>query len=240
MTQQSPIEIEQVHGIFYGCTLDQAQCEILAIQNIDRKILAIEPKLYAYKWFDYKELHPTMATYLFAHHYNRAYGDFMGACLDRGKRFMVSFKGKDVMLAREKKSFWKLRQKIDELGIRYDFFCREAMNWCIANGWRQPPRPAHVATNDELIIHVTNLWEMECRGKIQWAISPRYTAAAFVGAPDQLAYEKHLMERIMQRAHPKFSIHAALYLHDALRIEAAIQALPYTAIVEATAIFLRK
>lgn len=238
MTHQTPSEIEQTHGSFFGAALDPQSCDVLAIAKIDRKLLNRETALYKSKWFDYRPMHPVLATYLLAHHYNRAYGDMVGQCYDHNKRFMVAFKGKDVMACREVKSFWKLRQRIDELGIRYDFFCREAMSWCIDNGWKQPPRPAHVATNDELIIHVTNLWEMESRAKIQWARSARFTAAAFVGAPDQLAYEEHLTARIMQRPHPKYSIHAALYLHDALRIEAAIERLPLSAVSDAIEICL--
>ena len=233
MTHPSPSELEQTFGQFFGSSLDENTCEILAIANIDRKTLDMESRLYRHKWFDYRTVHPTMATYLFAHHYNRAYGDIMGKCYDRSKRFMAAFKGKDVMACREVKSFWRLRQKADELGMRYDFFCREAMLWCTENGWKQPPRPAHVGSNNDLLIHASNMWELECRAKIQWSRSPRFTTSAFVGSPDQLAYEDQLAARIMQKAHPKFSLHAALYLHDAIRIEAALSRFPLTAINDA-------
>lgn len=227
--------IERTHGQFFGSSLCQQQCEILAIANIDRKMLTHEARLYALKWFDYRPMHPTLATYLLAHHFNHAYGVMMAAGFDAKKRFMVSFKGKDVMTVREKKSFWKLRQKIDELGIRYDFFCHEAMKWCLAHGWKQPPRPCHLATNDEMIIDITNLWEAECRARIQWAHDQRFTASAFIGAPDQLAYEELLLERIMQKPHPKYALHAALYIYDALRIETAVARLPTQAVRDAIA-----
>lgn len=222
MHSPSTAELESIHGPFYGATLDRLSCEAQAIARIDAKLLAREPALYKSKWFDYRPLHPALATYLLAHCFNRAYGDFMARCFNHKKRFMAAFKGKDVMACREVKSFWKLRQKIDELGIRYDFFCREAMAWCESMGWHQPPRPAHVSTNADLIIHVANRWEEERRAKIQWARLPRYTAAAFVGAPDQLAYEEYLAGAIMTRTHPKYSLAAALYVHDALRVEAAL------------------
>jgi len=238
MQYPSEKELELIHGPFFGMQMEEIARDALAIARIDRKFLAREPELYKSKWFDYRPLHPTMATYLLAHCFNRAYGEHMGECFDRKKRFMASFKGKDVMGCREVKSFWRLRQKIDELGMRYDFFCRHAMAWCAANGWRQPPRPSHVLNNDELIIEVANLWEMEQRGKIQWAKLSRYTAACFVGAEDQLAYERHLAERIMQRAHPKFAIRTALYQYDAMRIEAVLQLLPLSAINEAISMSL--
>lgn len=240
MNHASPTDLAETFGPYYGSDLDWNSCEILAIAKIDRKLLNKETKLYGQKWFDYRNLHPTMATYLFAHYFNRAYGAFMGESFDHKKRFMAAFKGKDVMAAREVKSFWKLRQRVDEMGVRYDFFMREAMAWCGSRGWKQPPRPAHLATDDEVLLHVSNLWENEQRAKIQWAVSRRFRVENFVGAPDQIAYEQHLAQRIMERAHPKFSLHAALYLYEALRIETAIELLPPQAIADAQNISLEK
>ncbi|UUZ75559.1 hypothetical protein LP414_27975 [Polaromonas sp. P1(28)-13] len=203
---------------FYGSDLSLEHCEVLAIQNIHRKLLSAEAKLFSTKWFDYRPLHPVQATYLMVHHYNRAFGDFIGTALDRSKRYTQAFKGKDFMLAREKPSFWRLRQRIDELGIRYEFFLREAMNWHIARGWGKsvmnPPRPAHLATNDEMIVDVSNAWARECRAKIQYAASPRFAVPQFVGSADQLAYEAYLIEQIKRRPSPMYALHGALYLFE--------------------------
>ncbi|MPQ56324.1 hypothetical protein [Duganella sp. FT27W] len=238
MTQATSTELTETFGPYFGSELDWSSCEILAIAKIDRKLLGLDTALYEKKWFDYRNMHPTMATYLFAHHFNRAYGDFMGECFDHKKRFMAAFKGKDVMAAREVKSFWKLRQKVDDMGMRYDFFMREAMAWCAGRGWKQPPRPAHLATQDEVLLHVSNMWELEKRAKIQWAVSARFKVQNYVGAPDQLAYEQYLISAIASRAHPKFSLHAALHQYEALRIEAAISHFPEQAIREACEISL--
>ena len=229
----SPTRAEQIFGSFYGSALDQDQCEVLAIANIDRKLLAAEPALFGKKWFDYRPLHPTAATYLFTHHFNRAYGDFVGEYFDHKRRFMKAFKGKDFMQAREKKSFWKARQKADELGVRYDFFVREAIGWCGENGWHQPPRPSHIATNPDILLHVANRWEVEQRTRMQWAKDPRYTAQEFAGAPDQIAYEEYLLGRLKSRPHPHYGLHAALYIFDALRIETALERMPEACVSQA-------
>lgn len=218
---------------YYGSTTDRDHCEVLAIQYIDHKLLTAEARLYNLKWFDYRAMHPVLATYLFVHHYNSAYGTFMGQAYNMEKRFMNAFKGKDFMSAREKKSFWKLRQTVDELGIRYEFFMRAAMNWYHARGWTQAPRPQHVNSNAEMIVDVTNLWVEECRAKIQFATSPRYTAAAFVGGADQLAYEAFIVDQIGHRAHPKYALNAALYVFDALRIETAVRHFPTHVVADA-------
>jgi len=220
MSEVSPSE---THGPYFGSALTFNECEILAIANIDRKVLAGEAKLYQDKWFDYRPLHPTQATYLFAHHFNRAYGTFMLTAYGKGGGFMAGFTGKDVMNAREKRSFWLLRQKIDEMGVRYDFFMRKAMDWCITAGWRQPPRPCHITTNSDMLVEIANAWALERKAKIQYAKSPRYVTSAFVGGPDQLAYEDYLVGEIAQRPHPRFGIHASLYVHDAIRIETVLR-----------------
>jgi hypothetical protein len=222
---------------FYGSSLDLASNEILTIQNIDRKLLAIEPKLYGLKWFDYRPLHPATATYLMVHHYNRAYGDFVGRALNHNRRFMTAFKGKDFMQVHERKSFWRLRQRIDEMGIRYEFFLREAMNWYIKHGWgkqaKHPPRPGQMAANDELLLDVSNAWARECRAKIQFASHARYRASQWVAAPDQLAYQEYLVTSIKRRPHQQYGLHSALYLYGCLRIEEAVLQFPPETVVAA-------
>lgn len=211
---------------YYGSELSLDDCEILMIDNIHHGIVKKESALYAMKWYDYRDLHPTQATYLMVHHYHRAFGDFIGIALDRTRRYTQAFKGKDFMLTREKRSFWRLRQKIDELGIRYEFFLREAMTWHLKRGWGKgvmhPPRPAHLASNDEMIVDVSNAWVRECRGKIQYAVSERFKVPNFVAAPDQFAYEAHLIEQIKKRTRPAYALNAALYVFDSLRIESAL------------------
>jgi hypothetical protein len=228
-------EIERVFGHFYGADTSLHQCEVLAIARIPPKVLAGEARLYGCKWFDYRPLHPVLATYLMAAHFNRAIGRFMVAHLDSRRGHVCSFKGEDVMAVREVKSYWQLRQKIDELGLPYDFFFGVALAWYGARGWTRPPRPGHISGDAELLLEAANAWERQARAVIPWAAHARYTAAQFAGAPDQLAYQEHLLARIMQKAQPQFALHAALYLHDALRIEAAMQRLPWPAIDAAIA-----
>lgn len=232
-TEDNPSAIDATHGAFFGSSLDHFTCEALAIAKIERRALALEPELYERKWFDYRRMHPTLATYLFAHHFNMAYGRFMGEAFDHKKRFMAAFKGKDVMAAREVRSFWKLRQKADQAGIRYDFFCRHVMQWCMINGWRRPPRPAHAATNDDMLVWIEGQWQLEQRAKIQWSKDPHFAASNWCAAPDQIAYENYLLDQIMSKPLPQFALHAALYIYDALRIETAIEKLPASAIAAA-------
>jgi hypothetical protein len=224
---------------YYGSELDADSLEILTIQRIDARLLACEPALMRRKWFDYRPLHPAQATYLMVHHYNRAYGDFIGQTLDVKRRFTQVIKGKDFMTAREVKSFWRLRQRIDELGVRYEFFLRAAMAWLIERGWGKgsphPPRPAQLLREDEMVQDICNAWHRECKAKIQYAQHPRYQVANWVAAPDQQEYEQWIVSQVKARAHPRFALASALYEFDALRIEAAIEHFPDETLREAIA-----
>jgi hypothetical protein len=222
-------------GYFFGHDLDFLHAELLALQHIDDGLLKKEAELFRTKWFDYRRMHPTKATYLLAHEYNKAYGYCMGIMKDAGMRFMKGFKGMDCMKAYEKKSFWRLRQLIDGLGIRYDFFLHEAMKWYIANGYRQPPRPSHIGANADLITDIMLRWEEECAGRIQWPKDTRYKAKNFIGHVDQLDWELWLVGQINQRRHPQYALSTALYIEGSLRIEAAIQHFPERVVDQAIA-----
>lgn len=222
-------------GQFFGADLGRDACDVLAIQHIPAKLRAEEPELYGKKWFDYRRMHPVIATYLFAHQYSEAYSRMTVAVEDfeRGK-FKRGVKTPDFFESREKLSFWRLRQFADLHGIRYDFFMREAMNWCIARGWRQPPRPAHIYSNADMILDVLNAWTQECRAKLQYPKDDHFQIESWCGAQDQLAYEQWLLDQIATRRVPRFALHAAVYVEGVLRVEAAIERFGYEAVSAAT------
>lgn len=210
-------------GYFLGHDLDLLHAELLAIQHIPTKLLKAESELMRKKWFDYRRMHPTKATYLLAQTYNRAYQQCMVVMKDRSGQFMRGFKGIDFMESRERLAFWRLRQLIDVLGIRYDFFLRKAMDWHIEAGWLQPPRPAHIGANSDLVTDIMLAWEEECEARIQYPRDTRYKAANFFGHVDQLDWENWLVEQIKVRRHPQYALHGALYVEGVLRIEKAIE-----------------
>ena len=211
-------------GYFYGHDLTFLHAELLAIQNVKDALLKKESALMKVKWFDYRRMHPTKATYFLAHSYNKAYSRFISITQDgRSAPYMRGFKGMDFMLTKERLSFWRLRQHIDKLGIRYDFYLMKGMDWCIANGWLQPARPSHLMTNEEMVTDIMMAWEEECAIRMQFALDDRYKVSNFFGHSDQLAYEQFIIDSIKTRQRPHFALNAALYLEDAVRIEKALE-----------------
>ena len=227
--------IPKLQGSFYGCELDPAQADIATIQHIQPKLLKQEPELMRKKSFDYRRMHPTVATYLFVAEYIKAFKRMTAAAFDVDRaQFVKGMKEIDFMDSRERNTFWKLRQKADECGVRYDFFMRSAMQWCLARGWHQPPRPSQIYSNDDMIVAILDAWAMECRAKIQYPEDPHFLVENWVGSVDQLAYEAYLVERIKQKPTPKYALNAAIYEMGVLRIEAALEHFPVATVEAAT------
>lgn len=176
------------------------------------------------KWFDYRRMHPTKSTYYLAHQYSKAYGNAIRVMKDgETGKYIKGYKGLDFMSTKEKLSFWRLRQAIDKLGIRYDFYLRFVMNDCIEKGWKQPPRPCHMASDKEVVLAALTAWEEECRNRIQFCRDDRYKVFNFFGHKDQIAYEKFIIQQIKSRTHKHYSLHASLYVEQAVRIEEAVR-----------------
>ena len=209
-------------GPFYGANFGQLECETIAIQFIPRDRRLPDAELMQTKWFDYRRLHPVQATYFMVECYSRAYGDFTRMAIDKKLQYRRGIKGSDFFQRREHLSFWKLRQLIDSLGIRYDFFMHHAARWCFEHGWLQPPRPQHITSNESMVADIVIAWESECSARMQFAADSWFRTERFEGHSTQRAYEQAIVTQIKQRQHAKFSLHASLYIYDAIRFETAL------------------
>lgn len=207
---------------FFGGEFNREYYEALAVSKIPLVVLRDEPSLFAKKWFDYRQFHPTKSTYLLAHCYTKAYQRFLAQAVEIKQSYSKGFTGKDVMEAREKLSFWKLRMKCDDYGVRYDFACRFAMEWCLARGWKRPPRPNQLLEKAEFWTDMADAWARESRGIFQYATNQRYEANQFIGAPDQVIYENEVVSMVKRSRVREIALHTVLYLKNALRIERAI------------------
>lgn len=228
-------------GSFIGADRDFDAYESVAFKLIPKKLREKEAALFGSKWFDYRQMHAVQATYLFVHFYNVAYGGFLAQTSDVKLRYAKAIKGGDVFLQNEGKghrdrlAFWRLRQRADEYGIRYDFFVRAAFACFVEDGWVNAPRPQHV-DNDEITLRVLDAWHRDCRDRIQWARNPFFTVKEWSGHPDQTAYESSIVEAIKRKPTKRFAIHGAIYERDALRIERAIVEFSEDDVAEAIAL----
>lgn len=214
-------------GNFYGGNLGFLNYEILTIQHIPHADLKREVGLMDAKWFDYRRLHPMQATYYLVRCYNDAYQAFVRKAIDAAKApFMRGIKDHDFLNSKEKMTFWRLRQNLDQYGLPYDFFLTFAMGWhyrTVANGKIYAPRPNHFVKNEELFADAILAWEEQCKTSLRISSDPYYRASNFTGSKDQIAHEAFVIGQIKQRRLPQYSLHAAMYLFDVVRIEEALR-----------------
>lgn len=131
---------------YFGNNLTTDRYDALAVVAINEKFLKLESALFSSKWFDYRHLHPTQATYLFAHHYDLEYRKIYQRIRDQERgQYVKGTKGKDCMLKKEVSGFWKGRQNADRLGVPYGLYVGSIMKFLIEdNIWQRIPRPTHL------------------------------------------------------------------------------------------------
>lgn len=214
-------------GNFFGGNLGFLNYEVLTIQHINHKEARIEPELMATKWFDYRRLHPMQATYYFVKCYNDAYRDFYRKAVNAGAApFVRGIKDHDFLDAKEKMTFWRLRQNCDKVGLPYDFFLRFGMSKhhrTIGDGKVYAPRPTMFVKNEELFADALIAWEEAQQASLRIACDPYYRTSNYTGSRDQQAHEAFVVGQIMRRRVPHYALHAALYLFDVVRIEEALR-----------------
>lgn len=216
-------------GEFYCDNLAFDHYEILMINGIPKKERKSETELMTTKWFDYRLMHPMYATYYFYHLYVKEFQAFWRKAINfEAAEFIYPFKGDgrlDFMKAREKLSIWRLRQKADLLGIRYDFFLKTAFNKIHrmqAGGRIIPPRPA-MFNNEELLAEIVNEWSAMCKASLQFACSPYFQVINFNNSLIQREHEQFVMRQVEQRTIPYYSLSSCLHQYEIVSIEAALQ-----------------
>lgn len=212
-------------GHFYGSGLDLEHYEILMVQYVPAKDRKLETQLMETKWFDYRLMHPMEATYYFFQKYKDAYRNFYRKAINHeAAQFVKPVKERDFLQSREAMQFLRLRQAIDALGMRYEFFLNYAFDKkrILANGRPLPPRPAQLK-NEEILTDAYLAWEDLCKGSLQIACSPHFTASQYRQSSMQVAYENFIVDQIKCRRVPHYALSTCLYMYDAIRIERALE-----------------
>lgn len=186
----------------YGSTISRDDSWLLEIAHIPQELREQEAELGQSRWFDYRDLLPAQATYLFADFYDVVYREFYAMTRDYESAETVMTRIKeDVFASSELISFWRARQEADRIGCRYDFYLRFIFKRVWDRGHRMLPRPNQLY-GEELVLDIKDAWEHTIAVTLQKASKPRFMQNAFVGHPDQTAYYTYLVEQIKKREHP--------------------------------------
>lgn len=211
---------------FKGAELSETECDKLALDRVSASLLKNESKLATTAWFDYRLLHPTTRTYLFAHFYEEAYRymlrlhvDYEQAEGDNPRTFLPKNDplGKPLsVLKREEKSgvigafrnctmVWKARQKADEYGIPYDVFCMSGMKAAIGRIWQRTPNPSQLYSQ-EILNAIIDRWADLASQKMYVASHPFYRIENWVNHSSQHDHAAWVCEQINARVNPEFAL----------------------------------
>lgn len=210
---------------YAGSQFPQRENELQRIQNISSALSQREPALYSKKWWDYRLLHPTQATYLFAHHYRQSLRLTMDHRVDRSKLRFVRGLREFTFDQDLNKAFvtgmWKARQTADEHGVPYDTWCFGAMKYAEKNLWKYPPKPCHLygsSVKEEhahfktsMLDFILKRWVDTLGNSMKTATSNFYTVPAYCGHPYQFAHMKFLKGQLLVAPHPAFAVAELMY-----------------------------
>jgi hypothetical protein len=214
---------------FLGHDLDLESCDALLITRWSSKDRKREVELMRTKWFDHRVLHPTHATYLFAHIFTRETRAFIRANINPAPPKIINgrtvdwepIKAGDIFeppTGEKKIRFWKskitslirARQIADQFGIPYEFFIRaglRAIYFGRFNILNSAAIPSPQMLLDSVIIDKVLLaWGDALSGRIYCASHPRYLVANGDEHADVAEHQKWLCDQIARKADPSFAL----------------------------------
>lgn len=240
-------------GTFRGSELTDIECDKIALDRIPLKTLSAETELSSTAWFDYRFMHPTHRTYLFASHYDKAFQYMVALHVDvdqvRGDDPRSFFpKGNDPLgktkstLLKESKSgvvgkykvmhaVWKARQKADELGMPYDIFCMSGMKAAIGRIWQRIPSPQQLYS-ENIVTMVIERWAELLSERMFISENPFYELRNWVSHPDQIDHAQWVCAQVMQRSRPEMTLAQYAFLKPMIPAQVLRSMIPEHVIIE--------
>ena len=197
------IELEKF-GVFYGAHLDGERLDRLMhdrIRHVDPWLLGKQERmLFRGKWFDYRFMHPTLATYLFARSYTTIYKVLFRRHVDHARaEGRLGFKDSDIFNSRELSGFWRARQHADAIGMPYELYIELAMEGLMRISRSFLPRPTQLY-GDMALEAAQKGWRERLDSRLYVANDPRYRNDRFEGTPAQVAHRNFMLDQIGKRA----------------------------------------
>lgn len=199
---------ESFVGVYTNPDLTAAEYDAMFIgADIDTRRFVNETQLMTTKWFDYRFMHFVEATYLFTRYYIDAYRRMYRKIISHEGYEMGFTGGFDFLNGKVAKThrtgFFLARQRADEMGIPYWFYCDYAMKWSVEDRiWNRPPKPNQLYST-ELLADMFLAWEDRCRWTLQIPNDERFLLETNIDGDVQQEYQKWLCGQIMSRPHPE-------------------------------------
>lgn len=200
---------------FIGSDLDRAEMDLRGIR-IAPEHREGEARLMTTRWFDYRDMHPVAATYLFAHFYVEQTRKFYIQNVDiRTVEDARAFTPDDIFMSRDLTSMWLARRAADELGLPYPFVLQFAQSRFLSRLQHRFPRPNQLY-GEEFEIDVAAAWQERLGCQLTYSTQARYKASAWARQLAQAQHIKFVVQQVKRRPGPHHRILARLFNEDVL------------------------
>lgn len=224
---------------FIGSELTDAECDAIALTRFSKALFDGESELQQKCFFDYRHMHPTKRTYLFASIYMKRYKELYERFIDMESDHIYGLSRPNDPLdnepPRNKKAklrtptcLWKARQVCDGIGMPYSFYIGRSLTKLFQDRYYKAMLGT-TATNktrlniqasglysSDIIEHVIDSWEEHLRARMVWSDNVRlcFTESESNGQSKphiyKLVYERFVLDQIMTKVHKEFSLQTAL------------------------------
>jgi hypothetical protein len=193
----------------FGLDLAPERYDVLMQTHATPEMQARELTLMERKWFDYRFLHPTAATYLMANAFRREYKNAYARYFDyRTANHREPIHATDLFRSKPGKitGIWEMRQCADAICAPYDLFARWAIDVRM-RFWKRAFLPQPSQLNAEIVRELTlEKWNEHQTGVLMAARHEAYLNANYCGLPAQDAHHDWLF----MQAEKRLNIRAAL------------------------------
>jgi hypothetical protein len=208
-----------------GETLDVILAETGKTKNLDITG-EIELALMRTKWFDYRSMCSTLATYLFAEEFKKAYRNSFASNIDsrRAPYIPVFLKPKEPGRTRAKAAIdpfdsdkaivtglWRCRRVADALGVPYDIYLSLAMKRRLSY-WQQRNLPKIYHLYDKMVTdYVVEKWEEHQKTKLYFSTQPEYKNDCYCDLPAQNDHHEWLFAQLKLRLNNPHTLARLIY-----------------------------
>lgn len=198
-----------------GSEWSNMECDALALRFIPIKLLAEEAELNQTKFWDYRFMHPTQATQLYAQSYAAALKRAVSRRTDLWMGLNMKGLKKACIFeldARSITGFWKGRQMADRIGCPYDFYCEHAMLFADKARMTFLPSSSQMYTRTvperlqglpSLVEYVVERWVARIAHSTFYATHEAYLSDNFCGGQEQIEYLNFLFNKIRRSNLPE-------------------------------------
>lgn len=192
-------------------TLTTLQADELAMR-LAREHRARELEAMQVRWWDYRLMHPTTSTYVFAKAYVEATETWWRRHIDdRTPEKARAFECQDIFNSRDLTAVWLARQSADLMGLPYDFVMEFALARSLKREFRHLMRPNQFY-GEEFETDIKAAWDEECLRGLRTSSLQFYKATYYRLHKMQDEYRAWIIDQVKRRPPPHYRLLARLFI----------------------------